>query len=87
MVSVLSYTEHVHRNFSCELLKLSKSITNTLVRILFNKIPIKKQGELLFAKEGINSMFYHSCSLPVNSCCEGRLSYPNSLWYARCTHI
>ena len=38
MVSVLSCTEHVHRNFSYKLLKLSKSIIDSLVRILFNKI-------------------------------------------------
>ena len=73
MVSVLSCTEHVQRNFSYKLLKLSKSIIDSLVRILFNKISRRKQVELLFLKEGINSMFYHTCLLPYNCCCGGRL--------------
>ena len=55
MVSVLLCTEHVDRNFSYKLLKLSKSIIDSLVRILFNEISRKKQVELLFLKEGINS--------------------------------
>ena len=60
MVSVSSCTEHVHRNFSYKLLKLLKSIIDSLVRILFNKILRKKQVELLFLKEGINSMFNYT---------------------------
>ena len=71
MVSVC--TDHVHRNFSYKLLKLSKSIIDALIRILFDKISRKKQVELLFLEEGINSMFYHTCSLPVNFCYGGRL--------------
>ena len=63
----------IHRNFSYKLLKLSKSIIDSLVGILFNKISRKKQVELLFFKEGINSMFYHTCLLPFNFCCGRRL--------------
>ena len=73
--------------FYMNLRSYQKSIINSLVRILFNKISRKKQAEQLFLEKGINSIFITLVYYLLIVVAEGVFLYPNSLWYAFCTDI